>query len=308
MKILDRDEVRRLLPPIVDQIAIVERVYRALADGRIEMPPKIGVHPRADAFLHAMPAYLEDDDVVAIKWVSGYPENPSRGLPYISGVIVVNDAETGVPEAILDAAEITAARTAAASGACVRAFAPDGWRRAAILGAGEQGRYHLQVLRAVMPGCEVAAYDPVTERAAAIGENVVVAATPHEAVEGAEVVVTAAPIVREPRPAVEPDWLGERWLLLPIDFDASVMAKTVAACDVHATDDVAQYDHYRSEGHFAGWPQPTLSVGAALDVVHAAARVCCTNLGVGALDAAFAAAVLRGSTPTGASRRTSGTG
>ena len=307
MKILDRDDVRRLLPPIVDQIAIVERVYRALASGRIEMPPKIGVHPRADAFLHAMPAYLEDDDVVAIKWVSGYPDNPARGLPYISGVIVVNDAGTGVPEAILDAAEITAARTAAASGLCIEAFAPAGWRRAAILGAGEQGRYHLQVLRAISPDCEVAVYDPVTDRAAA-GGDVVVAATPRDAVAGAEVVVTAAPIVRDPRPVVEPGWLADRCLLLPIDFDASITAEAVAACDVHATDDVAQYDHYRDDGHFAGWPEPALSVGAAFDAVRDAARVCCTNLGVGALDAAFAAAVLRRSTPTEASRRTSGTG
>ena len=61
------------------------------------MPPKIGVHPRPDAFLHAMPAYLRELDVVAMKWVSGFPDNPARGLPAISGLIVLNDADTGVP-------------------------------------------------------------------------------------------------------------------------------------------------------------------------------------------------------------------
>ncbi|HZQ15730.1 MAG TPA: hypothetical protein VFA82_03055 [Gaiellaceae bacterium] len=292
LTLLDRDEIRRLLPPIAEQIEIVERVYRALAGGRVELPPKIGVHPRADAFLHAMPAYLEEEDVVAIKWVSGYPDNPSRGLPYISGVIVVNDAATGIPTAILDAAEITAARTAAASGACIEAFAPAGWRRAAVLGAGEQGRYHVRLLRAIAPECEIAVFDPVTERAANAGDGAVAAATPRDAVEGAEVVVTAAPIVRDPRPAVEADWLAPRCLLLPLDFDASVTADAVAACEVHATDDVAQYDSYRTQGHFERWPRPDRSVGVALDDVRPAARVCCTNLGVGALDAAFAAAVL----------------
>src|SRR5204862_1079467 len=103
--------------------------YRALAAGRVELPPKPGIHPRPNAFIHAMPAYLADEDVAALKWVSGYPDNPSRSLPYISGLIVLNDAATGQPLAVLDAAEITAARTAAASGACIRRFAYAGWRR-----------------------------------------------------------------------------------------------------------------------------------------------------------------------------------
>ena len=44
-----------------------------MAAGRVELPPKPGIHPRQDAFIHAMPAYLEDTDVAAIKWVAGYP-------------------------------------------------------------------------------------------------------------------------------------------------------------------------------------------------------------------------------------------
>ena len=95
--------------------------------GRVELPPKPGIHPRKDSFIHAMPAYLRDEDVAALKWVAGYPANKERGLPYISGLIVVNDAETGLPTAVMDGAEITAARTAAASGVCVRRWAPEGW-------------------------------------------------------------------------------------------------------------------------------------------------------------------------------------
>ena len=123
---LSRAEVAGLLPPVAEQLDLVEATYRAVAAGRVELPPKPGVHPRKDAFIHAMPAYLADDDVVALKWVAGYPENPARGLPYISGLVVLNDAETGLPVAIMDGAEITAARTAAASGVCVRRWAPPG--------------------------------------------------------------------------------------------------------------------------------------------------------------------------------------
>ena len=123
---LSRAEVADLLPPVHDQLDLDEETYRALAAGRIELPPKPGVHPRDDSFIHAMPAYLADEDVAALKWVSGYPGNKARGLPYISGLVVLNDAETGVPVAVMDAAELTGARTAAASGVSVRRWAPSG--------------------------------------------------------------------------------------------------------------------------------------------------------------------------------------
>jgi len=189
---LTRAEVAALLPPLLDQVDVVERTYLAMGAGRVELPPKPGVHARENAFIHAMPAYLRDGDIAALKWVSGYPENPARGLPYISGLIVVNDAETGIPEAVLDAAEITAARTAAASGVCVRRWAPEGWRRAAILGYGEQGRRHHDVLRALNPAVEVAIYDVRAEASTTAG--------PREAAAGADVVVTAGPIVESPAP------------------------------------------------------------------------------------------------------------
>ena len=256
------------------------------------MPPKIGIHPRTDAFIHAMPAYLKGLDVAMIKWVSGYPDNPSRGLPYISGIIVVNDAETGIPLAILDAAEITAARTAAASGVCVRAFAHAEWTIAAILGAGEQGRYHARVLRWLNPECEVRAFDIVSERSGTLCDEVVVAQTPQEAVAGAQVVVTAGPIVSNPSPAIAPSWLTDDVLLLPIDFDFYITPQAVATCDAFFTDDVAQFDYYCTQGHFRGWPRPQSSVGDALETTAPRGRVTCANLGVAALDAAFAWAVL----------------
>ena len=143
---LTRGEVRRLLPPWETQIDLVAATYRSMAAGRVELPPKPGIHPRQDAFIHAMPAYISDTDVAAIKWVAGYPSNKALGLPYINGLMIVNDAATGLPTAIMDAAEITAARTAAASGACIRHWAPEGWTRAAIIGCGEQGRYHAEMI------------------------------------------------------------------------------------------------------------------------------------------------------------------
>lgn len=292
LRFVDCQTVTSLLPPILEQVELAGEVYRAMARGEVEMPPKIGVHPRPDAFVHAMPAFLRELDVVAMKWVAGYPDNPAHGLAAINGVIVVNEASTGVPLAVLDAAEITAARTAAASGACVQAFAPEGWRTAAVLGCGEQGRYHCEVLRALNSDCEIRAYDPVVERAHEVCEGAVVFDDPRAAVAGADVVVTAGPILRDPPSPLDSSWVEVDVLLLPIDFDFYVSAGGVAACDLFLTDDVAQYAAYREHGYFRGWPDPHASVGEGLEQGLGGRRVVCANLGVGALDAAFAHAVL----------------
>ena len=291
--LLSRSDVAARLPGIEEQIGLAAGIFDALAQGEVEMPPKIGIHPRPNAFIHAMPAYLKARDVAVIKWVSGYPSNPGIGLPYISGVIVVNNPATGVPVAVLDAAEITACRTAAASGVCIRAFAPADWSRVAILGCGEQGRYHARVVRALRSDAVIVAYDVDPSRAASLCEGVEVAASAREAVEGADVVVTAGPIVEHPQPVLAPDWIPERCLLLPIDFDFYVTRDAIESCSLFVVDDVDQFEYYRRQGHFQEWPEPRGSVGDALRSGRRGARSACVNLGVAALDAVFAEAVLR---------------
>lgn len=300
---LSRREVAELLPPLAEQIDLAESTYRALAEGRVELPPKPGIHPRENAFIHAMPAYLADGDVAALKWVSGYPENPARGLPYISGLIVVNDADTGVPVAVLDGAEITAARTAAASGVCIRRFAPQAWRTVGLLGCGEQGRYHARIVGALQPEARIRGWDPVPERVTTLQGRIEVAGDPRAALQGAEIVITAGPIFDQPHPPVKRDWLGDRHLLLPLDFDTNLQKELIEHADLFAVDDIAQFEHYRSAGHFQGWPVPSVSLGDALRSAGTYARVACVNLGIGALDAAFAAVVLQRARERGMGQR-----
>jgi alanine dehydrogenase len=297
---LTREEVAALLPPIPEQLDLVEDTYRSLAAGRVELPPKPGVHPRKDSFIHAMPAYLADEDVVALKWVGGYPANKERGLPYISGLIVLNDAETGFPTAVMDGAEITAARTAAASGVCIRRWAPDGWRVAAVLGCGEQGRFHARLLNALNPAARLRAYDPHPERIERLEGDVERARSELDAVAGADVIVTAAPIVEDPSPTIGPELLDDRWLLLPIDFDALVRRELVESADLFVVDDVGQFEYYRELVHFRAWPTPVGNVGDALERGDAGRRVACVNLGIGALDAAFAKRVVNAARARGA--------
>ena len=95
----------------------------------MQNPPKPAVRPREDAFINAMPAYLGGSDRVGIKWVSGFEQSRAKGLPYIYGVFVLTDAETGRPLALIDGGWITEMRTAGVSGVVMR-HVPDEASRA----------------------------------------------------------------------------------------------------------------------------------------------------------------------------------
>ena len=101
------------MPEILEAL---ETAFREHGEGRTEMPPKPGIHPGGgDNFIHAMPAYIPALESAGVKWVSGFPGNQGLGLPYITGLLVLNDPATGVPLAVMDCVWITGARTGAAT-------------------------------------------------------------------------------------------------------------------------------------------------------------------------------------------------
>ena len=112
---LSRRDVEKVDLSMTEIIDALETMFKEKGEGRVEMPPKPGIHTRKDAFIHAMPAYIPRLESAGLKWVSGYPENQKKGLPYITGLLILNDPETGIPLAIMDATWITAKRTGAAT-------------------------------------------------------------------------------------------------------------------------------------------------------------------------------------------------
>ena len=150
----------------MDMAAIIKRLeiaFKEKGEGRVEMPPKPGIHTQPDAFIHAMPAFIPAFRSAGIKWVSGYPENQKRGLPYISGLLVLNDVETGLPIAVMDCTWITAYRTGAATALSAKYLARPASQVAGILACGVQGRTNLEALATVFPIKRVYAYDIVKE-------------------------------------------------------------------------------------------------------------------------------------------------
>ncbi|MAE61288.1 MAG: peptide transporter, partial [Planctomycetaceae bacterium] len=120
---LSRADVEGVGLSMREVIDALERMFVEKGEGRVEMPPKPGIHTRPDAFIHAMPAYIASQSAAGMKWISGYPENQQKGLPYISGLLVLNDPETGIPIAVMDATWLTAQRTGAATAVAAKMLA-----------------------------------------------------------------------------------------------------------------------------------------------------------------------------------------
>ena len=270
---LSRQDVERVGLTMAEVIEAMEAAFRSKAAGRCEMPPKPGVHTRPDAFVHAMPAYLADLDAAGIKWISGYPDNRKRGLPYISGLFILNDAETGVPLAVMDATWITAVRTGAATAVAARRLARPESASVAVLGCGVQGRTNLQALQCVMPGLKsVRAYDIspqaleryLAEMTQATGLRIAAASSPEQAVRGADLVVTAGPILKQPDPVIESEWLSAGVFACALDFDSYFAPAALKACDGFVTDDTAQLRHYQGIGYFRDIPEVTAETAEGL--------------------------------------------
>jgi ornithine cyclodeaminase/alanine dehydrogenase-like protein (mu-crystallin family) len=293
-------DVASLLPAPPDGVALARRALVALADGRAELPPKPSVHPRPDAFANAMPAYVEDGDLLGLKWVAVHPANPTeRGLPTINGLVILADAGSGLPTAVMEAGALTGARTAAVSGACIEALAPPDPGHVAITGAGLQARTHLVMLdgtghrRVRVHARRRESADALRAWAADHVPAVELTCfeSQAEAVEGAGIVITAVPIGVEGA-RIDPALLRPDVLLLPLDYATSVGAEIAAAGRLYA-DDVGQLLRYREAGSFPGYPDPGGYCGAAILAPRPDGVVVCQNLGNGAVDLVFADHVLR---------------
>jgi ornithine cyclodeaminase/alanine dehydrogenase-like protein (mu-crystallin family) len=260
---LSKQEVAETGLTMPEVIEAVQKAFEEKGEGRVEMPPKPGVHSRPNSFIHAMPAYIAATGALGVKWVAGYPENSKRGLPYISGLVVLNDPDTGLPLAVMDCVWITSMRTGAATTVAARYLARQDSKIFGVLGAGIQGFSNLEALKVLFPIERVVAYDiddgqiqryeqRIRSRWPEI--EIVRASEPRQAVEGMDIVVTAGPIVRPPHATIQAGWLSEGAFASMVDFDSYWSGEALEEVDKFTTDDIPQLEHYRTLGYFQAIP------------------------------------------------------
>jgi ornithine cyclodeaminase/alanine dehydrogenase-like protein (mu-crystallin family) len=182
-------DVERAVSP-QEAYEAVREAFIAFARGEWTMPPKVYVtnYPAGD--FRAMPAL--GGGYALLKWVTSFPGNPARGLPTVTGLVLLSDAEDGRLLAVLDAATVTALRTAAAA-----VVAADTLRRSnassyAVVGCGVNGAETARLL--VARGITPLVWDVDEERRRSVAERVGarVALSAEEALES-DVVVTVTP-------------------------------------------------------------------------------------------------------------------
>jgi ornithine cyclodeaminase/alanine dehydrogenase len=287
-------------------IGLLESAFREKGEGRVEMPPKPGIHTQPDAFIHAMPAYIPALRAAGVKWVSGYPQNRSFGLPYISGLLILNDVDTGLPYAVMDCTWITAYRTAAASALSARFLARPDCESVGILACGVQGRTHLEALALEFPVRRAFAYDIlpdarrrfVEEMGGRLGIDVVGVDDPRTAVAESDLVVTSGPILRRPTPTIQAGWLRAGAFASAVDFDSYWSPAALAEFDRVTTDDHEQFRYYRRAGYFQQTPHPDADLGELVTGLKrgrtdAAQRTIAINLGLALDDMAVAPEIYR---------------
>lgn len=136
--VLTNKDIQKLLS-MKDALMVVEEAFKAQGAGKTQMPAKIYIKlHQYNGDLRAMPAFIETSRACGMKWVSVYPDNRQKGLPTTIATIILNDARTGFPLAIMDGTYITKMRTGAAGGIAAKYLARKDSKIAALVGCGAQ--------------------------------------------------------------------------------------------------------------------------------------------------------------------------
>jgi len=187
--------------PVVDSDAVlaavsaadaVQRTREAFerhARGEWAMPAKVYIDSPPGDF-RAMPA--RGGGLAIVKWVTSYPENPARGLPVVTGVVVVSNSETGETLAIIDCRPVTWLRTGAAAAVSAQALAPEGARSVGLIGSGVNGAWAARCLAAAGYGPGVC-HDPRPEAAEELAAELGWEVGTREEAAAQDIVVTCTP-------------------------------------------------------------------------------------------------------------------
>ena len=255
VKLISKKDVQEVLD-MEKSIRLVERVYEAHGKDQVLMPAKITLDtgegndwPPYGGSYNAMPAYIGGDvDISGIKWVWGFNDNYKKGIPYIGGVIILNEARTGEILAIMDGSFITDIRTGASAGVACKYLARKDASVVGIIGAGVQGRMNARAVAQVLDLKEIRVADIRSEAARACAEELTAelglpvrpVSSNREACEGADVIIT---VTIADEPLVKKEWLKKGSTVLSLGSFQELDEEIPLTCDKLVVDSWAQNAH-----------------------------------------------------------------
>lgn len=171
-KVWHLDEIKKVLPEI-DVVEAMGCAFEAYTENRAVVPPVgelLFSDPPGDA--HIKYGYIKGDRWFVIKIASGFYDNPKKGFPANSGLMLIFDAQTGLPHAVLlEEGHLTNVRTAAAGALAAKLLAPDSVNRVGVIGSGVQARMQAEMLMPITPCRQLTVYARDREKARAYAND-----------------------------------------------------------------------------------------------------------------------------------------
>lgn len=309
--ILSERDIRAVAPSRREIVEIVEATYRMDADGKAEVPTKIGVHPgRTNSFIHAMPAWVAGDRSLGVKLISYYPGNFERGVHNSTGLIVLYDPDDGQPLAIMEGMWITFARTVASAAVAAKHLSVPEPRRLGLVGCGGLGEWSLLTMTEMFPSLReifvssrrAKSREAFCRRFAEQGPwSLRPVPEPRQAVEAMDIVISSTPQQAEPR--LFGAWWSPGTLAIPLDYPYAWDDAAYAMADVLYSDDRVRLDLYEKTAAGAGRPGlrfprdhrtlQELCAGRAAGRADPEARIFAIVTGIASTDVTVAAEIYR---------------
>jgi len=162
MLILNQEEVKQIIPlsEISKVVGRIEVAFSKYGKGEVDMPPKTYLYfTKENGDLRVMPSFSEELGMAGTKIVNVHPNNPKQNLPTVGAVIVLNDAKTGAPVALMDGTYITGMRTGAAGAVASKYLAKKGAKTLGVVGAGRQAVFQIAATAGVFNLSDILVYD-----------------------------------------------------------------------------------------------------------------------------------------------------
>lgn len=243
---IDDEEINDLLP-MKECIAVMGDMFRSLANKTAGQPLRsLMWMPGKKGLLGMMPGFASDKGVMGIKVISVFHGNHQKNLPSHQGVVMLLDAENGVPLMLFDAKEITSIRTAAASAVATSFLANEKAACLAIIGSGEQAERHIEAVSLVRNIKQINLWSRTQQNAEALAErlklkyaaNFKVFTRAEDAVKDAEIICT---VTSSPQPVISYEWIRPGTHINGVgactphaqEIDSATMANAKLYCDCY---------------------------------------------------------------------------
>jgi alanine dehydrogenase len=256
---VSRADLKTIGPTQAEMQGAIEAVFKARADGRALVKPKMVLPMDGGVTFFALGSASRDPAYGCVKWTGLAPDNHEHDVPHLNSIVILNDLKTGAPLAIIDGNWISQERSAAVTAVAAKYLARRDATSVAFIACGIQARSNLSaILAAGFPISHVYAYSEPHDTATAFAADmasskyqITVTKTAKEAVESADIVISSVPHTSGLRPFLDPAWLRPGAYASLVDLGRSWLCDKVEALDCVATDD---YEQSRSKDQLSRMP------------------------------------------------------